>query len=363
MKAIPAIALLFIIVMGLDLPGFAQNRKASTGDIILGAGAGYTRYEGYYRGRFGGTYIVGASLLYGNTDIVKYLLGEFDINYARYPVKDSPGSYMHAVSVNLGPVFSYPVVPHFHIYTGLSAEGTYLNLHTSVTSLHSPLTDKNLKTLKPGLMARAGFFFPIRRGFRMRLGAEYSLLYLSGKPLQGLRFTGGLLYNFNIEERAGDAVAMEDPAVRIEWYLALAEKALRKGDAEGAVAHYQKMLALDRNNREAQEKLNEIKKASADYTLARRLAGENRYYEALPLLESAGKILAPAREEQEKIRKQLAGEAAALEKKGIALYEKGDYRGCITIMNRLLLIDPNNRTGLIYLPRAVKRHEALERLR
>ncbi len=335
---------------------FAETKKASNSDIIVGAKAGYSMFEGYYRSRFIGSYYVGASVMYGNPAMVKFLMGEFEITFARYPLKESRSSYLQTTSANIGPVLYYPIASHFQVYTGVSAIGSYLQLHTS-------RTDQNEKSFKPGLLAKAGFFFPIQQGFRIRLGAEYSLEYLSGTPLHGLNFIGGLYYNFNPDERAGDEGAISDPAARIEWYLSLADKALRKGDVEDARANYNKIIALDRNHKEAREQLDGIKKAEVDYARALKLIGEKRYYDVLPLLDDAGKYLTSAREEQEKIRKQLVGEVPALEKKGIYLYEKGDYRGCITIMNRLLLIDQKNMVGMIYLPRAVKRQEALERLR
>jgi tetratricopeptide (TPR) repeat protein len=340
----------------LDTGVFAQALKAARGDIILGAKAGYSMFEGYYRSRFMGSYCIGASVMYGNPEMVKFLMGEFEITYGRYPLKESRKSYLQTVAANVGPVFYYPVASHFQVYTGVSALGSYLHLHTD-------LTDKNEKTFKPGLLARAGFFFPILEGFRIRAGAEYTLVYLSGKPLHGINFIGGLSYNFNPDERFGEIGTIQDPAFRIEWYLSRAEIAIQKGDIKDARDYYNKILALDSKHREAREQLDSIKTAEADFARAMKLISDKRFYDALPLLDDAGKYMASAREEQVKIRKQLAGEAPALEKRGIELYERGDYRGCIAVMKQLLLIDPKNKVGVIYLPRALKRQEALERLR
>ena len=159
------------------------------------------------------------------------------------------------------------------------------------------------------------------------------------------------------------AEALNDPTVRVDWYLTLADNALKKGNVDQAKENYEKALALDRGSRQAREQLAGIKKAEEDYARAVKLAGEKRFYEALPLLDSAGRYLPAAQQEHEKIRKHLSMDISHLEKQGIDFYEKGDYRGCINVMNRLLLIDPKNKIGLIYLPRAVKRQGALERLR
>lgn len=335
---------------------FAETIKVSNGDIILGAKAGYSMFEGYYKSRFMGSYYVGASAMYGNPAMVKFLMGEFEIAYARYPLKESRRSYLQSISANIGPLFYYQVVPHFQVYAGASALGSYMSLHASIT-------DRNEKSFKPGLMAKAGFFFPVQEGFRIRIGVEYTLVYLSSRPLHGLNFIGGLSYNFNPDEKSGEKGSISDPAFRIEWHLSRAELAIQKGDINEARDNYNKILEFDKTHREAREQLDSIKKAEADYARAMELIGDKHFYEALPLLDDAGRYMASAREEQVKIRKQLAGEIPALEKKGIELYERGDYRGCITFMKQLLLIDPKNKVGMIYLPRALKRQEALERLR
>jgi tetratricopeptide (TPR) repeat protein len=161
----------------------------------------------------------------------------------------------------------------------------------------------------------------------------------------------------------GEIGSIQDPVFKIEWYLSRAEIAIQKGNIDDARDYYNRILSLDRNHREAREQLNSIKTAEADFARAMKLIGNKRFYDALPLLDDAGKYMASAREEQVKTRKQLAGEVPALEKRGIELYEKGDYRGCIAVMKQLILIDPKNKVGLIYLPRALKRQEALERLR
>lgn len=337
-------------------PARADMNRTTRSDIIIGAKAGYSMIEGYYKDRFRGSYCVGASFSYGNQGMVKFLRGEFDVNYSRYPMKESAKSYLESATFALGPLFYYPFLPHFQIYIGASATGSYLHLYANKSR-------QNEKAFKPGFLAKAGFMFPIKDGVRLNTGAEYSLLYLSGKALHVLNFTGGISYNFNTHETDVGVAPSGDPAVRIDWYMTLAGNALRKGDVAEAKVNYQKVIDIDRTNSEARDQLAGIKKAEEDYTAAMKQMREKRYYEALPLLESSGKYLPAAREEQEKIRLQLSADIAQLEKQGIELYEKGDYRGCIAVMNRLLLINPKNKVGLIYLPRAVKRQGALERLR
>jgi tetratricopeptide (TPR) repeat protein len=308
-------------------------------DIILGVQGGYSIFQGHYKSMFIGSYSLGISALYAKPFLVKYLAGEIEFAYARYPVKEGGGSFMQMWSVNIG-------------------QCSYLYLHTS-------RYDRNEKSIKPGLLVKAGAFFPIKLGVKLRIGVEYTLHYLSDIPLHALNFIGGVYYNFNPSERFPAPVKTMDTASQAAWFLTLGDQALQKGDVQEAKANYARILTIDPNNGEAREKLDDIRSAESDYAKAGKLIEEKQYYEALPLLERAGKYLPSARQDQERVRNILAesGEIALLEQKGIELYEKGDYRGCIAVMRRLLLVDPGNRTGLIYLPRAIKRQEALERLR
>ena len=348
--------ILFFILSFWGISSAGELKKKSYDDIILGVKGGYSLFEGYYKSRFSGSYCAGLSALYSRPALIKYLMAEMEIAYSRYPLKESKSSYLWLLSVNLGPLFYWPVISHFQVYAGVSGQGSYVFLHTS-------RFDRNEKAFKPGLLAKAGAFFPIRLGFRIRAGAEYSLHYLSNKPLHGFNFIGGVYYNFNPAELVAAPERIVDASAQIDWYLTLGNKALQKGDVEEAKAGFSRVLAIDPNNGEAREKLDGIRSAESDYARAQKLIEAKQYYDALPLLESAGKYLVLARTDRDKLRKEMAGEIALLEKKGIELYEKGDYRSCSAVMKRLLLIDPNNRTGLIYLPRALKRQEALERLR
>ena len=332
-----------------------EAKQGASADVILGIGAGYSSILGHYAGMLDGTYRVGATLTFGNSAVVKYLLGEVEAGYSRYPMKHESGSYLESVMISVGPVAYLPATTWLQLYTGASFRGTYLHLRTDKTG-------KNDRALKPGFEAKAGFFFPVGQGFRLRLGADYTLEYLSGKPLHGVTVGGGLAYNFNIAERTGCALSVDTPE-RVDWYLVRADRALADGKIDEAKKYYARILAIDRNNAAAQDKVAAIAKAEGDYSRAMKLSAEKKYFEALPLLGDAGAYLPQAREEEQGIRKILTGEIAPLEKEGIGLYESGDYRGCIAVMKRLLLVDPKNKTGLIYLPRAQKRQEAMERLR
>ncbi|TFH43212.1 MAG: tetratricopeptide repeat protein [Chrysiogenales bacterium] len=350
-----AIALVPATLKPADAPPPGKGTPRLSGDLIIGARTGYSMFAGPYGNTFRGSYCVGTSLSYGNQGIVKFLAGEIDFSYARHPMRESKRSYLQSFSASIGPVFHYPVARFFQPYAGISARGSYIHLHAENTR-------KNVKSFKPGLLARAGFYIPIARGFRLRAGADYSLEYLSGKPLHGLQFIGGVAYNFNADlSREGGTV--EDSGLRADRFAAKGAKALAEGRVEVAKEYYRRALELDPKHSKAGDGLRAIVKAEADFARAMKLSEGKRYYEALAILEGTEGIIPQSVTELKRIRGFLAGEIPVLERKGIDLYETGDYRGCIATMRRLLVLDPDNKTGSIYLPRAQKRQEALERLR
>ena len=259
---------LFVLLL-LNPSASKEPVKSIPGDFIVGIGAGYSNIQGHYAGSLSGSYRVGGFLMYGNSGIVKYLMGELDVAYSRYTMKQSGSSFLESVSISAGPVAYYPAAPWLQPYIGVSARGSYLHLYTDTTN-------RNVQSLKPGFLAKAGFFFPVGRGFRLRLGFDYTLEYLSGKALHGLNVSGGLAYNFNPLERSGGALPV-GPEGSIDWYLSRAERALDAGNTQEAKAYYARVLALDRTNAIALEKTAAIRKAENDYARAVQLSGEKRY--------------------------------------------------------------------------------------
>lgn len=353
MKAWLVAGMVFFLGL-LPAPSRGAEREAGSWDIVLGARGGYALFLGSYRDDFRDSYRVGAYCSFGNPALLKFLMGEVDFEYGRHAMRGSGKSYLQSFSGSIGPLALFPAARYFHPYAGVSFRGSYVHLHAERSS-------SDVKSFKPGFLARTGFYVPIRRGFRLRFGADYSLEYLSGKPLHGLAFTGGVAYNFGWNQ--GDGHEGDDESLRVERLLAQGRAAMKDGRVEDAKARFRAVLAIRPGNPEAADALADIAKAESDFARAMKFAGANRLIDALALLDDAAAVIPSARVELEKIRRLLAGEVPDLERRGIELYEQGDYRGCIATMKRLLLIDPNNKAGLLYLPRAQRRQEALERLR
>ncbi len=89
---------------------------------------------------------------------------------------------------------------------------------------------------------------------------------------------------------------------------------------------------------------------------------EGRLYRAIVLLKQAPDI-PDAVNELAEIRESLMPQVDSFLKAGIAAYEKSDFDACIANMEKILLIDPSHSEAQIYLPRAINRRKALQRLK
>ncbi len=344
-----AAAVIFIFLSSVSLQG--EEKKKS--DYILGLKGGYSFIEGYYGGQIQDSYYSGFYFLYSNPNIFPYVMGEFDGSFSRYNLKNSSGSYMSYYSLNLGLLLNYPLVDFLQIYGGASFKGAYLDLDATRTG-------KSLHTFKPGLTARAGFFFILPMGARLRAGFDYDLLYLSGKPFHGFQLYGGVSYNFNPNVRHAGVEPLEE---RVERLHSLGTRELDKRNMENAEDFLRQAVKLDPDHRESRKKLDLIEETRADFNRAEELMKRGRNYGALNIYLKVSKYTARADSTIAEARSRLAGEIPFLEKRGVQLYEQKQYLQCLRVMERLLVIDPDNSTARIYLPRAKNRYEALQKLR
>ena len=90
---------------------------------------------------------------------------------------------------------------------------------------------------------------------------------------------------------------------------------------------------------------------------------ENKVFKALELLIDSEKYLIQASDKLNYLRSRLKKEEKELENLGIKAYLEEDYKSCIFYMKRVQLINPENESVKIYLPRAIMRYDALEKFK
>jgi len=198
--------------------------------------------------------------------------------------------------------------------------------------------------------------------FNERLCAEirsdYSASSLSGKLFSAYTQSAGFTYRIGMPDSPPKIVEEKKPD-----YYGDGMHSLSQGD----IVHARELfLLVDRNDPaylNAHNLVVDIDSSLRAYEEGKRLISENKKAEAIPFLEKASPRIVGAGNILESIRFELRKEIPALEKNGIAAYDSNDYARCISIMKRIILIDPNNQTAKTYLPRAEKRDEALRKLK
>ena len=114
---------------------------------------------------------------------------------------------------------------------------------------------------------------------------------------------------------------------------------------------------------DAQKLIKEVDACERAFSEGESLIAENRKIEAITPMEKAAARLPDAAKILQSLRNELRQEVSQLEKNGIAAYEAKEYGRCISIMQKVLAIDPSNMTARTYYERAKKREEAIRRLR
>ncbi|MCP4132320.1 MAG: hypothetical protein GY754_15215 [bacterium] len=349
------------------VPAYSGPDETVDGDIILGLKGGYSTLMGYYSSELRGSVYAGAYCIYNIPAISKYFLGELDFSFSAYPFTESSGSYLYTFSLSAGPLAYYPIFSFLKLYGGASIRGSYF-------SLNAEKSDKKVQAFKPGFVGKGGFFIPVRYGICTRIGVEYGQTWLSGKTFHSFDIIGGFSFNYSafmrwddyeVEERKEDETREreENKARQIEQLYSRGTEAFSRGNFAKAKESFTGLLALDPNHTKGKKQLLLIQRLERYYAKGKRLADGKRYFQAIPELEKAAKQMPRARRLLNQIRAALAEKVARMEKQGVKAYENKKYKKCMAIMRQVLLIDPNNGTAGIYLPRARKRYKALQEIR
>jgi hypothetical protein len=361
MKSLYSLIAITVFLAAPLLPGVTARAMAQdmrSGDIILGARGGYSHLEGYWQRELVDAPCLG---LFQDFLIRDRVMAEVDVFYAAYPLENTASSKIYTAGVAAGPLWHYPILPYARVYGGVSLSGTYF-------SFRSDEYGKRDRTFKPGGLLKAGVFIPVWQSVMLRVGADYSIAPLSGKAFGGLNFTAGVSYNYYALARAVTAEGRDGGTDRlrsgeVEAFYNEALKRFKEGDLAAAKDGFTRVDEKSAYHRDATAYLAQIAKAEASLAEGKRQFDDGRYYEAIPGLDDAAKISAEARALVKSARERLAAEVPVLEQMGVAAYERGEYEQCILIMKKLQLADPENRVMVIYLPRAQKRYEGLQKLK
>ena len=324
--------------------------------IMIGVQGGYSQHLGHYGNSLNNAPTIGFHVIPYS---FWYIFGEIDFNYSVYSLQSSSKSKMFVYTIGIGPVLYYPLSSYFDIYLGVSFQYSFINLN-------AVLSNQNERTYKPGFNIKAGFIIPIRWGINLRLGVTYAMNELSGEIFQNINYRGGITYNFYslFERTTFDPENIENIRyAKIDKLYRSGVRNMNQGKITGAKFKFNEVLKINPGHKDAKRYHDLIVEKESAMQSAIELINKKQYYKALPVLEDASIILPAAKNRLKKVRVQLKKGLNVLQKNGIKAYEQKKYQQCISIMRKIKLIEPNNRTVKIYLPRAVKRYEALKRLK
>jgi hypothetical protein len=343
------ISLILIIVLGGKLFGQSGSIEDS---VILGITGGKTDVQGYYKDKLASGYNFGIFIDYPFFNNRNLSL-ESDLSYTELSLKKSALSKLDFYRFGLGPVLYIPDRMGFSLFTGLSANINYLELSTVETR-------NKEKTIKTGAAAKAGLNIPVFQNFSANIGIKYSINELSGKAFQYVTYFGGISYSYNFVTR--EKAERNIKQIEIDEYYESGLKHFKIGDGLKAKEYFNKVISKDSHYKDVENYLKIIKINEENFDKAVKLILENKPFEALPLLVESEKYLIEAFEKLRKIRLLLLKEENDLVKKGIDSYNKDDYESCIFFMKRVQLINPGNESVNLYLPRAIKRYDALKKI-
>lgn len=348
-----------ILCVAMFQAGHSLTYAMKKGDTIAGFKGGYSLVQGHYDGRVRSAGYYGLSVI---ALLRTFLMGEAELTFARYPLVGSEGSYLRCSSVSAGPLFTYKILPFLQPYAGVSAVASYLYLNAERQDIQAD-------TYKLGFAFKTGVFIPLAWGLMTRMGVEYTQVPLSGEYFTCYNIFLGVSFNYHSYVRSENIfIETSDDSVaflrKIDRLYTEGVEEFERGRYEQAKVRFTRVISLRDDYKDTRSYLARIERAEKLYADAVALLSEKKYFQAIPLLESASRM-EKARDELKRVRLQLSrsGLIEQLEKQGIQLYEERNYTACIETMRRIRLIDPDNKVVSVYLPRALKRNEVLQKLK
>jgi hypothetical protein len=346
-KLIIIISYLFLI----QSSGMSENPDNT---LRFGLSAGRVDVSGYYRDRISKGYAADIFVNYTFFNN-RLLLLESNLSYADLSLKESRTSKFNYYSFSLGPVLYYSDWRYLKPYSGISASINYFELTAIKTS-------RNEHAVKPGAVIKAGTYIPVYNKISINLGVKYSVNEISGKAFGTINCFAGALYAFEIlsKEKTEQTVRQ----LETDEYYESGLKCFNAGDGMEAKEYFKKVILYSNNYKDVKNYLEIINSNEEKYSRALNSISENNLYEALPLLIDSEKYIIDARKKLNEIRQKLIllNEDKNNADKGIEAYNNNDYEKCIFYMKRAHLINPDNETAGIYLPRAIQRKNALQKI-
>jgi hypothetical protein len=356
--------LTLILLFFTCFPAITRADALQEDRFFIGVQAGLNSVQGYFKNEIGDGY--NAGIFAGYQPKSRYLIFTGDFLYHKFSLNESQSSEFSVMTAGAGGSFFYPF-KYINPYAGLLATINYIELN-------AVMSGKKERTVKPGLLLQTGIYIPVGN-ILLNTGIMYSVNELSKKLLQDTGFSIGISYSFAFvpgDKYRNAAQEIETTVKKIDSVNKQLEtdkdyetgkKYFDQGDGFQAREYFYKVISADKNYKDTEKFISSINDNEKIYRDSLDLIKEGKFFDALVLLKESSVYLIEASKELENLRLQMKTSEKKLENQGIKAYEEEDYENCILIMNKILLINPENEAVKIYLPRAEKRYDALRKFK
>jgi len=295
-----------------------------------------TRFNTYYNPRFftGNTYFKGG------------------LSYYSYNMESSKNSTLSQFDMLAGAGIFYTVFNYIDLLAGVDLHGIYSNLKTSNTG-------RNERAIKPGFSYNLGAMAYLGKGIGLCALGDYREMKLSDIKFTTLDFNIGLTYNYNSYTNERELGSKSEKKLTM-FNQGLAE--FKRKNFYEAKALLHELYGIDSSYPGLDYYMKKIEEIEQYKKSADSLIQQQNYLKSIPHLEGCSPYIKECELNLLSQRKNLKANVPVWEADGIKLYDEKKYKDCIEIMEKILVVDPENQNANIYLPRAVKRQKAIESL-
>ncbi len=328
---------------------YSENNHSGFTYIISG---GPSYIDGFYEEYFDNGFTARFNTYYnfplftGNT----YFKG--GLSYSGYDLLSNSNSTIKQFDLLGGAGLFYSLFSYMDLMGGIDIHGIYSRLNTENT-------ERNEQTVKPGISFNAGAMTYLGRGLGLCILADYRITKLSEEKLSSVNLTAGLTYNYNAY--TNEIVRNTKAEKKLTMFnQGLAE--FKKKNFNDAKSLLHELYSIDKNYPGLDYYMKRIEEIEQNLATADALIEQQNYLKAIPHLEGCSAYIKDCELKLLNQRKTLKVNIQTWETEGIELYDNKNYKGCVDLMEKILLVDPENQNANIYLPRAIKRQKAIESL-
>jgi len=273
-------------------------------------------------------------------------------SYHSYELETNRDSLLRQGDFNVGGMISYPLLPFILVDAGFGFHGIYSDLNTEYTNNHET-------AFKPGISVSGGAMAYLGRGIGLFVDADYMVSELSDEYFRSVSICAGVTYNYNDYKNDIENLQNADKKIKL---FDQGNSEFRKKNFDEAKRLFSELYNMDRKYPGLDYYMKRMEEIEQNYKSAEASIEKKNYIKAITFLESCSPYIKECELKLFQQRKNLKVNVPAWEKEGIRYYDEKQYKECINIMERILIVDPENRNANIYLPRAVKRNKAIESL-